>query len=509
VKGSPAPQPAEESVPEPVASESERVYETASGVARTWILALVFLTPAILPILAATPVHDPDIWWHLATGRWIWQHGAVPHYDPFHIGANPAEWVAYSWLYDVGIYTLYLRLGLQGLFLYSVGMSLAVTAALYRLIRRLEPRFVVSCVLTALVATAVWRHQGVRTFLITILFTALELNVLWAARRGRSAALLLLPPLFVLWANLHIQFVYGLAILALAVMESSVDRIRGLPAWYAERDGFAGAWILPISLLCCAATLANPYGWKVYVVVYQYVTQAAPWTYLGELRAPTFRSVSDWLSLAAALGGAFCLGRRGTARPFTLGLLALAAFLSFHAMRDTWVVAMVGVVVMADGRTPFVRPKWNAAWLGRALKVSAAVAVTVTLVWIGAKTGQADLAEAAASRFPAKAADYVAEHGYKGRLYNHFDWGGYLIWRLPELQVSIDGRTNVYGDRVLERSMATWGAGKGWDEDPGLLSADVVIADSRQPLTSMLNVDRRFRRVYHDELAAVFVPLRH
>ena len=495
--------------PSPAGGDADpRAYETASGAVRTWIVALLFLAPAILPILAATPVHDPDIWWHLATGRWIWQHGAVPHVDPFHLGSRASEWVAYSWLYDLGVYKLYLWFGLQGLFVYAVGISLAITAALYHLIRRFEPRFLVSCLLTAGIVTAVWPYQGARTFLITILFTAVELNVLWSARRGRSSALLVLPPLFVLWANLHIQFVYGLAIIGLAVTESILDRNRGFPRSYSERNGFALRWLVPVSLACCAATLVNPYGWKVYGVVVQYVTQAAPWVYLPELRAPTFRNVFDWLSLAAALGGAFCLGKRRSVRSFPVALLVLAAFLSFHAMRDAWVVVLVGGVLIADTGTPLARPKRNVARVARAFKVSAAAAAMIVLVWLGAKTSQAELAQAAAVRFPAKAADYVAEHDYAGRVYNHFDWGGYLIWRLPKLQVAIDGRTNLYGDRRLERSMVTWDSGEGWKTDPELAAADVVIAGNQYPLASMLSHDERFRRVYDDDLASVFVPVR-
>jgi hypothetical protein len=99
----------------------------------------------------------------------------------------------------------------------------------------------------------------------------------------------------------------------------------------------------------------------------------------------------------------------------------------------------------------------------------------------------------------------VEERGYEGPLYNAFNWGGYLIWRLPTLPVAMDGRTNLHGDERIERSLATWLGRKDWASDPELMAARLVIADIDNPLTSLLQFDPRFELVYKDELAAVFV----
>ena len=53
-----------------------------------------------------------------------------------------------------------------------------------------------------------------------------------------------------------------------------------------------------------------------------------------------------------------------------------------------------------------------------------------------------DMKERVAKTFPVQAAEFVADKGYAGPLYNDFNWGGYLIWALPHLPVAIDGRTN-------------------------------------------------------------------
>jgi hypothetical protein len=117
----------------------------------------------------------------------------------------------------------------------------------------------------------------------------------------------------------------------------------------------------------------------------------------------------------------------------------------------------------------------------------------------------ANLTREEAETFPEHAAEFVESRPLSGPLYNDFNWGGYLIWRLPEFQVSMDGRTNLHGDRRFARSYATWSGMRDWATDPELSQAKIVIGSVNFPLTSLLRFDPRFRLVYEDRLAVVFV----
>ena len=111
-----------------------------------------------------------------------------------------------------------------------------------------------------------------------------------------------------------------------------------------------------------------------------------------------------------------------------------------------------------------------------------------------------------ATHYPAQAAAFVEQNGCRGPLYNHFNWGGYLLWRLPGLPVSMDGRTVIHGDERLKRSAHTWAGFPDWDSDPELAAAGVVIAEVNMPLTQLLRLDHHFRKVYEDSVSVVFVP---
>src|SRR4029077_18800779 len=98
-----------------------------------------------------------DIWWHLRTGKWIVEHGAVPVTDPFSSFGQGKPWVAYSWLFAVLVYGLYQCLGLYGIILYRAALGFAVAVAIHRFVAKREPRFVVATGLAGLAVLATAR----------------------------------------------------------------------------------------------------------------------------------------------------------------------------------------------------------------------------------------------------------------------------------------------------------------------------------------------------------------
>ena len=80
-----------------------------------------------------------------------------------------------------------------------------------------------------------------------------------------------------------------------------------------------------------------------------------------------------------------------------------------------------------------------------------------------------------------------------------------MIWRLPQLPVSMDGRTNVHGADNVARSIYTWSGSPEWVSDSELKAAGVVIGPINTALSSILRLDDRYELVYEDDVAAVFV----
>ncbi|MGH7831881.1 MAG: hypothetical protein ACREP8_17095, partial [Candidatus Binatia bacterium] len=173
-----------------------------------------------------------------------------------------------------------------------------------------------------------------------------------------------------------------------------------------------------------------------------------------------------------------------------------------------WVVVVAAAVIIASGRSRVSAVDAFPITPLRASLIAAAILATLSSVAWFRNLSEANLEEAVAKRYPVSAAALVERRAYPGPLYNHFNWGGYLIWRLPHLPVAIDGRTNLHGDKRMERSFNTWAGRHDWSSDPELAAARLVIGNVNHALTSLLRFDPRFELVYEDKVAAVFIARR-
>lgn len=461
-----------------------------------------------IPVLATLqPVIDWDLWWHLRAGQWIVEHGAVPATDPFSSYGQGRPWVAYSWLFEVLVYAVYRRMGLTGVMLLTLALSLTISVTLYRLIARRQAHFLSAIILTALGVLALSVLFRPRPWLFSILFMTLTIDAITQRPFGRlPARAYCLPLVFMAWANLHIQFVIGLAALILSCIALVVDAQRRRES---EPEPCPRAWkrLVLLTGLCAVATLVNPYGWAIYRVVWEYANQSVPFQFVAELSALDFRRATDYLVPLLGGAAAFALGRRQRLGTFEVILLLWAGLVAFRSRRDLWVVVIAASTIL--GATPLASAPpgmslplasvWR--WL-----TAAAIAMLIGLVLVLRGLGEQRQLQERELVFPVQAARIVRNQGYSGPLYNDFSWGGYLIWALPELAVAIDGRTNLHGDERLLRFQDTWAGRPGWDRDEELAAAGLVIAPRTSPLAELLAHDDRFIEVpAGDPLARLFV----
>jgi len=474
----------------------------ADQVARALLIGFLVAIFAFVCLRGASEsVVDPDIGWHLRTGQWILEHHAFPHADPFSRVTGGTPWQAYSWLFELVLLKLYTWMNLKGLMIFTAAMMALIAAAIYHMTSRLQADFTQRAVLTIAVMFCLSRMSTPRPWLFTILFFAIEMDILMHARRmGRTRELLWLPLLFAVWANVHIQFVDGLLVLGIAAIEPWLSR------WWKSDAKCPPARDLWLTLAACVgATCLNPYGPGIYKVAWQLGSQSGVLDSVAEMMALPFRASGDFVLLFLALAAAGVLFRYRHLAPFETLMLAMAAILSFRSRRDLWVMAITAGAILAaglPGRSDKETQHKLAGWAVAlsALSAMAAFMASVALLHLNNGRLQSSLAE----KMPVQAVQVVKERHYTGALFNTYDWGGFLIWNLRE-PVSIDGRAALYGDKLLDRSRHTWSGGPQWKSDPDLESAGVVIAPDDAALTQLLRMDEHFDLAYEDKVAAVFV----
>ena len=474
----------------------------AEKIANTTVLALLFAAPALICLHFAV-ANDLDIWWHLSTGQWILQHHAVPRVDLFSASMAGKPWQAYSWLFELIVTKLFLRLGLVGIATYTSAMVLAITVALYHMIRRLQADFSLAVLLTFVVGYSIGRLYMPRPWMFTILLFILELDILMHVRRsGRVRELFWLPVIFALWANVHIEYVDGLLVLGLAFVEAILARW-----WSAAETRVRPSWMGGALLASFLATFANPYGWRIYSVVYDYssrlATPGGALNKVSELQAIPFRNVSDFTILLLALISAAALAWHRKFVVFEVSLLLFAAVVSFRSQRDIWVMAVAAGLILASRIVSSPKAAIRMPRFATALAVSVA-AIAVLAGFPLMRVNNSLLQAQVVSSLPVKAVEAIQAKGFAGPVFDDYNWGGYLIWAL-HMPVSMDGRASFYGDKRIDRSIATWAAEPDWASDADLKSSNLVVGPTRASLIQLLRTDSHFQLVYEDNIATVFV----
>jgi hypothetical protein len=474
-----------------------------------WLQVLLLVCVVLYPVwftIHYRAVYDPDIWWHMRAGEWVLQNRAVPRFDWLSTAGGGRPWVLYSWIFDAVTAGLYRSFGLLGpIVVYPVVLVLLIAAVFATLTRELELSFRSRFLATAGTLVAIAPVCSPRPGLCSVLLFTVELWILLYARRtGSTRILWTLPLLFAIWANIHVQFVYGLLVLALFVFEPWIEpwleRVLGIPP--GEKRSVNPGWLL--LGICVASTLVNPYFIRLYEVILGLITQGGQYGYISELQPPSFRSFNSFTELIVIVAAWFVIAYRRDFRWIPMCLLFVGTLFAFRTVRDVWFGVLAAVVAMgfprAQSGTHLVRTRYS-------------IIIAVILLTIGGTLliarahplSEAGLWKDTADEFPVAAVEYVKRQGLKGPLYNDWNWGGFLIWSLPEVPVYVDSRTNLPGDEILERSIAVWSGAPDWASDPALAGARLIIANPNNALTSLFRFDPRFRVAYEDRVAMVFV----
>uniref|UniRef100_Q020I5 Glycosyltransferase RgtA/B/C/D-like domain-containing protein n=1 Tax=Solibacter usitatus (strain Ellin6076) TaxID=234267 RepID=Q020I5_SOLUE len=398
-----------------------------------WLkIATLILTGAFLLGLFSTEIADTDFWWHLKTGQYIAENRTLPVPEPFAATSSIAPAyrgeerlrhfnLTHEWLSQVLMYAVYAVGGFPGIIL-ARALLLAVLCALAGLLAaRLSANFyggIAASLATASVAIAfVADRPGIVSFLGVAVFVALlEL------RRG----LWLLPALALLWANCHGGFPLGwLVLLAYAV--DSLPFRRDTP-WTPDSRRL---WLV---LACSvAASGINPNGFGVVA------------TFLDYRRSPMTASLIEWqrpslwgppygfdiLLYAAALVLVISWRKVRLAHWFLFAAFAAASLTAFRNIPLIGFLAPVLIAAYFPFRFPLPRVL---AWAPALLLLPGFAT--------GIAQGRFLQLRVAGWTVPAGAADYLAANHVTGPIFNTYEQGGYLIWRLgPQTRVFIDGRS--------------------------------------------------------------------
>jgi len=505
-------------------------------------LLVVFLVILVASIGGRRLFGDADAATHVATGSWILHHRQVPRVDPFS-GTHPgAEWFAHEWLADLGSALLYRAGGWNGL-VAAVALLVALPhVVLFRfLVRRGDDVLAAFGAVVAAAATAS-SHWLARPHLLTVVCLVLWTVTLESvvARRSGSRLLLWLPPLALLWANLHGGFLVAFGVL-LCYGLGEVVALQAAPS--PERAGAPGSRslvrpLVAAGVVAAACTLLNPWGWRLPAHLISFFTIHGPALKATTEFAPAAADDRAGLALfvftglciagvvcglraapfpsQAALRGAARPGRgpTGPFHPGTLLALALTTAMAFASIRHVELMTLFGALVISGGVSSLLRARSDgptrdqlAALRLREERSGGAYAVAaIVIVWILAILGLLPRAGFDPGQFPVGAVAALKRDGTvpAGPVFTPDVWGGYLILEWPQARVFVDGRWDMYGDEFFKRYADIYMARPGWSEALVSMGVTLAILPRDAPLVEAMEGHPDWVRQRADETSTVF-----
>ena len=474
---------------------------------------LIVLTFLLLAMTARTAT-DPDLWWHLRTGELILETGDIPHTDPFSFTRIGHPWLTHEWLSDVLFFELWKHGGTAALIIFAAVFTTTGFMILYLRCSKPARWAAAATALGALAAAPSW---GVRPQMFTFTFTSL---LLWLIERGeqRPKVLLWIPPLFLLWLNLHAGFALAIALLLAYGVGLLWETATGTTSWNEIHPLILRT--VGILSVCLALVPLNPNGFRLYRYPFDTLLSSGMRSFIVEWASPDFHKelylplLVLWLTLIVVL--VFGFGRSNSrlkARIFVPFLFT--AFAALDAVRHIPIFVVMAVPVIAAG-LPLIWPrsgeKFSAknrnANTPKFRSIFALVAVLLIVVFMTEKwvTVIRNQTSSEAEAFPEKALALLGTRDYPRNLFVYYDWGGYALWKLyPQHLIFIDGRADLYGDEILHQFRTVMQLGNGWRSILDNWKIEALIVPPSSAVAQALLLDTGWHAVFRDSQSVILL----
>jgi hypothetical protein len=494
---------------------------------------VMFLMPVVLLLTTMEGVGillgDGDTGWHIRAGDWILQNGRVPDRDIFSFSKAGEPWFAWEWLWDAVFAWLHRAGGLPLVALASLLVISATFTLLFRFTRRKCGNVLIAAAVTLIAMMASIIHWLARPHLFTLLFVVVFSILLDRAQEGRTRLLWWLPPLTILWTNLHGGFflgvilVFGYAAGELAHWLVGADAGRRREAL--DRSG--RYWLAGLG--CLAASLVNPYSYNLHVHIANYLTESYHFNHIVEFQAFDFhRPKAAFFEILLLLGVVSAFWSLLRLRFAHTILLVGFAHMALIASRNVAVYSLVAAPLVAAAMHEMLiklAQSPAAAWVKRKVESFEAFAAdfdSTDRQWRLHVTSLAGIALVAAlvhapspperfraaydpKRYPERALEMLRGPEFSASIFADDEWGDYLIYRLyPTTKVFIDGRSDFYGPKFGETYLDIANVKFGWEQKLNRHGIDTILLPVTSPMAGALKESSRWRPVYDDGVAIVF-----
>ncbi len=480
---------------------------------------LLFALPYLVVfIVSLYQPFDNDLGWHLAYGKYFFQNHQILRTNIFSTEMPAYHWVNSSWLTDLVSYATFTNFGFLGL---SILAAIIITATFYFFaesapLNYFEKALLFPTLLLLLkpLNSVSFRGQLESTLLLAVLIYILARYQKLESQAASHKLLYLLPPLFLIWSNLHGEFILGLAIFAIwigadfltEVLKNGIKKIK-----FILKEKITLLFIFFASAL---ATLVNPFGWGVYLEALKHFGDPLQ-NYIAEWQAFATLSANWWQEVSvgfAAFFGLLFLIFSGKFREKIpqISIASILYLISFKLRRFIWPTYYFGIVLLAPVAA-FFKPESKKYTTIAATLILLIYFVGSLLIDNPIKHLRNMTWQTYCQKFvfcQDSAFQYIIDNNLTDNLMTYYGWGGYLIWRFPQIKPSIDGRMHLWRDDTGYSAFEDYYSYEQNMADVDKSTYHVVLMFNQKPVYKRLNElanEGKWQKVYEDKFGGVFV----
>jgi len=421
------------------------------------IFLLIFIIFII--IFSLQKIDNFDIWWHLRTGKWIWQNKAVPHYEIFSYTHEGKEWIDFTWGFQSIAYIIYHFFDINGLIIFKSLIIVIIFFFLYKNLQLLTQNSIFIFVLLIWAFLISSFRLMVRPHILSFLFIVIFLYGLnFYCKQRKVKYLLILIPIYILWINTHGSFIMAILLTGAYLFGEVCMNLK-----VQVKDAFKIVSIRDLTFFLLSLiilSIVNPYGYKLlYFVLF---------SHSGESKESLYHIV-EWRRLPFKALFCFNLGKRVLYWQLLfwslffifIGHIFFSIYkkrhLNFLILRDIIIFIIFTYLCLKHFRFSaiftFVMIPVFAYWTNELLRYKVTkfilLGLFLLMIYFSVKITYFDhnfkknLGFGIVKvKYPIYVTEFLKQNSIKGNIFNTYGFGGYLIWKLyPKYKVFIDGRT--------------------------------------------------------------------
>ena len=461
----------------------------------------------ILIMAVRTPL-DTDMWWHLRAGEETLRNGEVYSVDTFSFTRDGNDWINHSWLSQIVMFSTFNAAGYYGLSAW-VGVC-AVLSMLFVYLQMKGHPLLRSAVLlfAAVVSSVVWSP---RPQIHTLVLFSLVSYLIFKYRSTKQIRYLAwFIPVFILWGNLHGGYVLGIILMGSVIVGEILNKV--LLMEFTENLSWRQIGILSIFMVTSfIVVLVNPFGLDMWRIPFNTVGVETLQNLISEWASPDFHQAFQQPMLWMMMGVFSLIGlsKKSINGAELLPLIAFS-WAALFARRNFGPFAIIAAPIFSKYLTDLIK-EWLEKAQGRFGWVQCILDRTTQsnenlnpgfknfvnlllmcllvagVVWKLISVNDSDFVnEAEKTIFPVEAVQILSEHGKTGNILNEYNWGGYLIWHLRDHRVFVDGRTDLFGDEIINVWSDILTAKPRWNSQLKYYDVDYVLIGEDCPLLLVL-----------------------